>query len=628
MNVASHHPVALLVTTLLFASQLYAQVPKAIDGEFIIKMKAAPGEGSQKISAKAASLVGKMGSGVELVQTFQEMGLAHVKVSSKSQEQFLRSNPDVEYIEPNYILSLKPEEMQAAAVPATPTDSYIQNRADIKVRQAWDIAKPYNPEVMPIVAIVDTGINLKHPAFKDSNALWVNQAEASGDPGYDDDRNGYIDDINGWNFAYGTSNVTDDNNHGSHVAGIVVGVGMDVTIYPTRESLVKVMPLKFLDSQGKGSTSRAVQAIEYAVRMGAKVINNSWGGGSYSRALHEAYTYAYDNDVVLVSAAGNDSENIGNYPTYPAVLDVPSNITVASTDDDDDLSYFSNYSSTYAQIAAPGESIYSASKNTCAAPAGCFVHMSGTSMAAPLVAGVVALVMREAPSLSAYQVRSIVLGSGDVVPGLNNVVETSKRVNVYEAVRQAANNSNNTYFNPDYTPVYKANRSLASDSSGGGAGGCGLVKAISDKNNGNGPGQGLPILVSIMLAPLMLLAVLSYQARKQAARAAAVAVPQQRRQYERYNVDEKIQVTIDNQILDATATTISVGGLSFKAENDLQKGSKVKIKLGNWDCEVEGEVVWCSAKKQFGVKFNQVSEAIKDHVQKFTETLTPASQYC
>jgi len=385
--------------------------------------------------------------------------MMHVKTDNKNQIDYLKHHPDVEFVEPNYILSSGPSDVSPLATPPQAGDYYSQSYSAVKVTESWAVAKAYNhATAKTIVAVIDTGLDYNHGVFKDSNGLWINTAELNGLPGVDDDGNGYVDDVRGWNFFARNNYVMDDNEHGSHVAGIVLGTGMDILEKPIRESRILIMPLKFLDQNGSGSTSDAIMAMTYAVNNGAKVINNSWGGGSYSRALHEAYTYAYNRNVVIVSAAGNDGSNIDNYPMYPAGLDTPSNITVAATTDSDYLSSFSNFSvQGLVHVAAPGSSILSAvpaKGASCAAP-GCFKYMSGTSMAAPFVAGLAALAIREAPQLSAYQVKGIILGSIDYKVSLNNRVQTSGRVNALKSIQGAVNNAQTISWNPTYSPEYK-----------------------------------------------------------------------------------------------------------------------------------------------------------------------------
>lgn len=389
-----------LIAIIVFAIPylaLASGAPLVKANEYIVKMKS-PSQAGENRSQKASNarnatqkgfrLMGTLGKTVRVVRQIPETGMLHINATQQDQLNYLKSHPDVEFVEPNYILSSIPIEVGSMGAPPEPGDSYSQSYSAVKVTESWGIAKPYNDATeKTIVAVIDTGVDINHSVLKDSGSIWVNDAEKFGLPGVDDDGNGFVDDIHGWNFHGKNSNVLDDNEHGTHVAGIVLGLGQDILENPVRESRIRIMPLKFLDHSGSGSTSDAIAAIMYAVNNGARVINNSWGGGNYSKALHDAYAHAYNNNVVIVSAAGNSQDNIDVIPTYPAALDTPSNITVASTTDADNLSSFSNYSGQgLVHIAAPGSGILSTVPGTCPmSPLGCFRYMSGTSMATPFI---------------------------------------------------------------------------------------------------------------------------------------------------------------------------------------------------------------------------------------------------
>lgn len=249
------------------------------------------------------------------------------------------------------------------------------SRAILQVTQAWQVTQG-RPEI--VVAVIDTGVDLNHPDLAPN--LWRNQAEANGVAGVDDDHNGYVDDVYGWDFANNRPNAQDDNGHGTHVAGTIAalrnGIG-SVGVAP----LVKVMPVKFLDAQGSGATSDGVSAIEYAVANGAHILSNSWGGGSGSQFLSEAVAHAIALNRFFVAAAGNSSATGADYPgRYPNV------ISVASSNESDGLSSFSNRGGGIT-IAAPGSNIFNAYFNDT------YKTISGTSMATPQVSGALALAL-------------------------------------------------------------------------------------------------------------------------------------------------------------------------------------------------------------------------------------------
>ncbi|MEN9722073.1 MAG: hypothetical protein RJB38_59 [Pseudomonadota bacterium] len=262
-------------------------------------------------------------------------------------------------------------------IPPQPLEQLDYSREIMMVPDAWNMSVGADDIV---VAIVDTGIDYTHPDLR--NNLWRNEREAAGTTGVDDDGNGYVDDIYGWDFVRNRPNGDDDNKHGTHCAGII-GAGYNGFGVIGINHRVKLMPLKFLDFQGSGDTTAAIRAIDYAVANGARVISNSWGGGGYSQLLNDAIQRAIARGVYVVAAAGNEKNDNDARPTYPA--NYAGVISVGSTDASDELSFFSNYGSKTVFIAAPGSNIFSTT------PGGNYESLSGTSMAAPQVSGAIAL---------------------------------------------------------------------------------------------------------------------------------------------------------------------------------------------------------------------------------------------
>jgi len=641
-----------LLSISLYGRHIHAQ-NIAISGEYIVKFKAKmtnvqvvgkTGQVDMRSANKMAAdkgerIIGAL-KGIQLRSKFENAGMLHVDSVTNEKLKFLENHPDVEYIEPNYLLSLEPEEkgdlegfsntvdenVDEYGVAASPSDSYTQSSANVQVSNSWAIQKSAESTAKVIVAVIDSGLDIQHIVFANSGALWQNSAELSGQPGVDDDGNGYVDDINGWNFVNGNSEMYDDNEHGTHVAGIVIGTGQDIFKLPVRESKIKIMPLKFLDANGSGSTANAIAAIYYAVNNGAKVINNSWGGPSYSRSLHDAYKYAYDHSVVLVSAAGNSNVDIGSTPMYPAALDAPSNITVGATTGSDRKASFSNFNKTLTHVFAPGYSIRSTvpagsdcySESTFVSST-CFYTLSGTSMAAPFVAGLAALAIRELPSLSAYQVRNIIIAAIDTNPYLTPYVSSGGRVNALKVIQAAqgfVSSSQSTA--PVYNPVYKLE---ASSTSGGSMtptpAGCGLVKAIVDETSSQqGPpsaGQMVYTLgVMILLAAPLVLAFSLRSKKKKIVR-----------QHQRYSIAKDIMVQIGDQVISSASQTLSVGGMSFSSDIQVEKGQKIKVRISETNEEIEGEIVWSTEQKSFGVRFTSVTENLKSQIQSWSAGMVP-----
>ncbi len=263
--------------------------------------------------------------------------------------------------------------------------------ADIDAPEAWNTTTGSRTI---IVGVIDTGIDYNHPDLAAN--IWRNTREIAGN-GIDDDGNGYRDDVRGWDFANNDADPFDDNAHGTHVAGIIGAVGNNSVGIAGVAWNVQLMPLKFLTANGSGATSNAVSAINYAVANGAKILNNSWGGGGFNSALNDAVSRARAAGVIFVAAAGNEANNNDVNPSYPANINYDNVISVAATDSSDRLASFSNFGATSVDIAAPGVGILSTTPNNT------YSSFSGTSMATPFVAGAAALVWSANPTLTYSQ---------------------------------------------------------------------------------------------------------------------------------------------------------------------------------------------------------------------------------
>jgi subtilisin family serine protease len=275
---------------------------------------------------------------------------------------------------------------------------------------------------------VDTGIDYNHADL--THNMWRNPGELPN--GLDDDNNGFVDDISGVDFANDDADPTDDSSHGTHVAGIVGAEGGNGIGGVGVNWKVRLVALKFLDENGEGNTANAAEAIDYAVKAGARVINASWGGPGFSFALSKAIRNAGNQGVLVVAAAGNEGENSDSEPEYPASYDLPNVISVAATDAGDGLVDFSNYGARTVDLGAPGDEIYSTVPKF-ASPSG-FAYFSGTSMAAPFVSGAAALYLSRTPSATVTQVRDALLQTVDPVPALAGKTVTGGRLNLGRAL--------------------------------------------------------------------------------------------------------------------------------------------------------------------------------------------------
>lgn len=283
-----------------------------------------------------------------------------------------------------------------------------------------------------VVAVVDSGMDINHPDLK--NNVWINPGEIANN-NIDDDGNGFVDDIHGWNFVENNNNVQDGYGHGTHVAGIIGAEGNNALGIAGINWRVSIMPLRFQNNNGLGFTGEAIQGINYAVMMKQKyhinvvAINASWGNDrGTSSLLVSAINNANNNNILFVCAAGNSGTNCDVDARYPASYDLPNIIAVAATDSYDFLAGFSNYGKNTVEIAAPGISIFSTLPNNN------YGYMSGTSQASPQVAAAIALIASVKPNISALEIKNIIFSSVDKLPSLIDKVYTGGRLNIQSAL--------------------------------------------------------------------------------------------------------------------------------------------------------------------------------------------------
>ncbi len=267
--------------------------------------------------------------------------------------------------------------------------------ADIGVAGVWD---SFQDGSGVLVAVIDTGIDYDHPDLAAN--MWVNPGEVAGN-GVDDDGNGFIDDVHGYDFANDDGDPMDDNEHGTHVAGTLGAVGNNGSGVSGVAWNAQIMAVKFLDESTNGSLSLAVASIEYAIANGAKILNNSWGGGGFNAALLNAILESDAQGALFFAAAGNQGRDTDSNEFYPAGYDSPNILSIASIEDNDSLSFFSNFGKLSVDFAAPGGEVYSTK------PGNTYGYISGTSMATPHAAGAAALLWTQFPSLNHRQIRNL-----------------------------------------------------------------------------------------------------------------------------------------------------------------------------------------------------------------------------
>ena len=352
-------------------------------------------------------------------------------------------HPDIEFAEPNYIQridAISPNDIRFETLWGLHNTGQQGGTAgaDIAALDGWDIIKE-SPNTK--VAIIDTGIDWKHPDLV--NNIWQNLAEdADGDGhvleyideqwvfdpgdenGIDDDGNGYIDDFIGWDFRNNDNNPYDEHAHGTYLSGIVGGEGNNEIGITGVTWDVQLVALKFLEEEGSGRTSDAIAAINYAVKMGVKISNNSWGQGEYSAALYAAIQEAATQNHLFVAAAGNEQNNTDLLPHYPSSYDLDNILAVAATDNKDRISQFSNYGAGSVDLAAPGLSILSCTPNNT------YGTINGTSGSVAYVAGACALLWELHPNKPYTEVKEDILNAVDVIPSLGGLTVSGGRLNL------------------------------------------------------------------------------------------------------------------------------------------------------------------------------------------------------
>ena len=336
--------------------------------------------------------------------------------------------PEVEYAEPNYEISLDQAGNGKKQVGVNdPRFDEQWSLTSISAAQAWATTKG-SGEI--VVAVLDSGVEYTHADLV--NNIWTRPASMKP---YQDRDLGTVDDVRGYNAVTNDGDPMDDNGHGTNCAGIIgAECGNKLGICGVNWK-TQIMPLKFMNAGGFGTVSDAVEAINYAIdrkRAGVnlRVINASWGLTKHSRALEDVIRKAYEAGILFVAASGNTSANNDATPHYPASYNIGNIISVAAVDKSDALAQFSNYGVTSVSVAAPGKDILTTALGND------YEQRSGTSMAAPVVAGVAALALSAHPNLSVDQLRSLLLESVDKLPGLRDKVATGGRINAAKAVHR------------------------------------------------------------------------------------------------------------------------------------------------------------------------------------------------
>jgi subtilisin family serine protease/subtilisin-like proprotein convertase family protein len=471
-------------TTVLDLNGLAVAPSKFSSTDILVRFQEAPGQGGGPAVVAGTTLGSQLplATGYYQVDLGKGMTVAQALSAYKAEKGVLAAEPDYKLTVSS--VSNDPLLSQQWSLKNTGQGGGAPG-ADIHAEQAWSVTSG-SPKI--VVAVLDTGIDYKQPDLYDN--IWINQADIpaywytktnswsgynkivyksqikTATPGvitfrdlnnpvnkglvWNSDGRGYIDgadllrplsqggwespgrsnDLLGWNFVSNNNNPMDDNGHGTNVAGILGAVGNNGTGVTGVDWNVQIMPVKFIGSDGYGSISNFIQALNYAVQHGAKIVNNSWEGAPYSQALYDAFANAQQHGVIAVAAAGNEGTNNDYATDYPASLSQSLNnvVAVAATDNTDHLASFSNYGAHSVALAAPGVNILSTLPN------GQYGAMSGTSMAAPEVAGALALVWGLHPNWSYTQVINQVINTADKLPSLQGKVSSGGRLDLAAAV--------------------------------------------------------------------------------------------------------------------------------------------------------------------------------------------------
>jgi subtilisin family serine protease len=375
--------------------------------------------------------------GLEKAKGLELIGAEVDKVKGQPVEAAIRAlngRPDVEYAEQDYIVHATGYADEPRFGELWGLNNTGQNGGtpdvDINALEASAVTQG-DPNL--VVAVIDSGADFSHPDL--SGRRWVNPGESGGGKetnGIDDDGNGFVDDVNGADFANNDGNPFDDNGHGTHVSGTIAasvnGQGV-VGVAPN----VKIMALKITNASGSGSISDAIEAIGYAKSKGAKISNNSWEiGGFFSQALKDAID---TSNSLFVAAAGNGGadqigDNIDVSPDYPASYTSPNILSVAAVDRQGNRAPFSNFGANSVDVSAPGVDVLSS------VPGNTYAYFNGTSMASPHAAGVAALAASVDPALLSNPValKNHVMDTGKPVPAMAGTTVTGDMVDAQAAV--------------------------------------------------------------------------------------------------------------------------------------------------------------------------------------------------
>jgi Leucine-rich repeat (LRR) protein/subtilisin family serine protease len=426
------HPALGQASTSQDGSQAYApSKPSYAEGEVLVKWKQEPPV--QQVDSSLKLL------GITRSENPERSRIERLKIDKNKKVEDvikeLQANPNVLYAQPNYIY-------HALELPAIEDARFGEQWAlnntgqadgmpnfDVDAPEGWKLIQDKGIQMREVVvAVVDSGIDFSHPDLQ--GMIWTNKGEVP-DNGIDDDKNGFVDDVHGWDFVNNDNDPSDElaNGHGTHVSGIIGAVANQLGVRGIAPN-VKIMPLKTLDAKGDGLSEYFAKAIDYAIAKGVMVSNNSYGSVGASRYDYIMRDAIEASGMLYIAAAGNAGKNNDDplYQTMPASLPSNNILSVASTNRYGMLSQFSNYGLETVDIAAPGEEILSTN------PGSRYVSESGTSMATPMVTGLAAVLMGVKNDWTVEELRAWIMTKSVGFTSLQGRIASGKMINLYHAL--------------------------------------------------------------------------------------------------------------------------------------------------------------------------------------------------
>ncbi len=395
-------------------------LPPHRPGEILIKFR------HQASPSQRQAIRTDLGAGTrrQLLRGIEHLRLGRGVSIEEALERY-RRHPHVLYVEPNYLIQVAvlPDDVEFDRQWGLHNRGQTEGTpgADIGAQEGWNISTGRRDVLL---AVVDTGIDYTHPDLADN--IWHNPGEIPGN-GLDDDGNGFVDDVRGWDFVANDADPMDENGHGTHVSGIAGAAGDNGVGVAGVAWKVSLVPLRALDANGFGDVADSIEAFAYAISIGVRIVNNSWVA-PHSQALEDAVQATEDADVLMVAAAGNFGFDLEVDPVYPASFPNDNIVVVTTSNDDDRRPFFASIGSASVDLAAPGVNIFSTVLG------GSYGFNSGTSMSTPHVSGAAALLMSVAPNLPASSARRILVQTAEPAEAFSGLTVSSGTVHIGNAL--------------------------------------------------------------------------------------------------------------------------------------------------------------------------------------------------